>query len=758
MSVRRPRETLGGLNANTSAIPMPTSAMKRSTSTSNLHSSSMGAAPTHVRSHSGSRMSMAGPSRPPQPNFARASTAGFGDMAPPMSAQRPSNLMHSARKSLMPMATPARGMGMHTPGPDPLGRRSSVYSGRPSTMSGGMNGGMAQRESFFSTAPVAGVVAVDPRRRDASTRAQMVHELQEYLQRNNFELKTGMGLTGKSMTSPTQKEFATMFKWLYNQVDPSYHFQKNMDAEIPPLLKQLRYPFEKNISKSAIQAVGGQNWHTFLGMLHWLMQLAQMMEAYTTGNFDYACMEAGLDVKSDRIIYQFMTESYSAWLQVDDSAPDDEADKVVKMYVDRMDKDFREVNKDLVADVEMLEADKKGLEEQIADLEQEANYGQRLDELVEVINSDIAKYSTYIDKIESRRKRTEENIKNINDDLNKIEDELAKAEAEKSEYQQTLSSHGITMQDLDRMTTEMERLEQAKAAIVARSDELRMRLTDKELDASRKLDELEQLTTTYNSLAHKIGLIPSTAPNAKGQSFELSLTINPTPDFDLSQSQAPSTRLLKDSSNGYMPYQLLNLDLNGIVRPAITSLRKEISDRQDRALEEHLQNHTLVDGVNEALEYAQGEVNSLHARIRAAEEELDKTQETTTTKKMQSEAHIERIEKELAKLRQGLTETIQSMEQREIATNLEYEQLTIRATSLREELHTQIERILNDVIKFKINIQKKLEAYEEFVLEEVHQEDTRVKRGEDSFADEPKVEQQEATLGAEEDIDMSGME
>ncbi len=51
-----------------------------------------------------------------------------------------------------------------------------------------------------------------------------------------------------------------------------------------------------------------------------------------------------------------------------------------------------------------------------------------------------------------------------------------------------------------------------------------------------------------------------------------------------------------------------------------------------------------------------------------------------------------------------------------------YEQLTLRANSLREELHTEVERILNDVIKFKVHVQKSLEDYEGFVVDEVELE------------------------------------
>lgn len=51
-----------------------------------------------------------------------------------------------------------------------------------------------------------------------------------------------------------------------------------------------------------------------------------------------------------------------------------------------------------------------------------------------------------------------------------------------------------------------------------------------------------------------------------------------------------------------------------------------------------------------------------------------------------------------------------------------YEQLTLRADALREELHSKTERILNDIIKFKVHIQKSLEDLEGLVVEEVERE------------------------------------
>ena len=73
-------------------------------------------------------------------------------------------------------------------------------------------------------------------------------------------------------------------------------------------------------------------------------------------------------------------------------------------------------------------------------------------------------------------------------------------------------------------------------------------------------------------------------------------------------------------------------------------------------------------------------------------------------------------------MRATLSESVQLMEQREMNTNIEYEQLTLRANALREELHTNVESMLNDVIRFKVHVQKGLEDYESFVVDEVEQE------------------------------------
>ncbi|RYC55371.1 hypothetical protein CHU98_g10841 [Xylaria longipes] len=695
-SVRRPRETLGGIGLNTSSLPQPPSAMKRSNSTSR----NSGAAYTggHVRSVSGSRHSLA-LGRPSQPVFSRSSSGtNLADLG--LSSVKRTSFQNNPGSALKTFQSTT-----FQPRRSENERRSSVFHARPAT------NGPASHQSFFQQAPQAAGVPRDPRPlKDRAFQARIGQELLDYLAQHNFEMDMKHTLSHNVIKSPTQKDFNYMFQWLYHRIDPSYRFLKNIDQEVPPILKQLRYPYEKSITKSQISAVGGQNWSTFLGVLHWMMQLAQMLDGYTSHRYDEACIESGIDITGDHIIFDFLGTAYRDWLAIDIDTTDEDIERTLKPHVD-----------------EMLEAENARLLSEIEDLEKSTPDPRVLDNHYKIMEEDKAKFEEYNSLAQSRSDKYENRIQVLQEELDKLMQELKEADDERRALQKAVDDQGISMQDIDRMTSERERMQKGIEAATQRLDEGKRRVAEKEAEASRKLDELERLVDKYNTLAYQIGLIPASAVNAKGQDYELAVTVNES-DFTGSivkgsySGGTGTERLLADPATGYQPAHILNLDLRGQVKSSFLALRREISERRTDAMDAMMKDHELLDGIKEAIEDKRNEVEALEHRVRAAEEEYEKTKEVTMTQKLASDAQIEKMEKELAKMRAQLTESVQLLEQREMNTNIEYEQLTLRANALREELHTEIERMLNDVIKFKVHVQKNLEDYEEFARDEFEKE------------------------------------
>ncbi|KAG6110010.1 hypothetical protein E4U31_006271 [Claviceps sp. LM219 group G6] len=703
-SVRRPRETLGGIVPNT-GIPPPGSTMKRTNSNVN----------GHARSVSGSRQSLAMP-RPSQPLFQRTSSGtSLADQG--LSSVRRASI-HPKAASNNVLQTPA--MSRVSTDAD---RRSS-FRPRQSIV-----GGTSYRQSFFQTTLQPAGVPKDPRPlKDRSFQQRMGQELMEYMTLNDFEMQMGHVLSPNVMKSPTQKDFNYMFQWLYHRIDPSHKFLKNIDQEVPPILKQLRYPFERSITKSQLAAVGGQNWSTFLGLLHWMMQLAQMLDGYVGNAYADACLEAGVDVSYDHIIFKFLSSTYRDWLAQDDRISKKEADQMLASHVEVMAQDFEQSNAKYVSELEVLEAENARLLEEIEELEESAPRVDKLDETCSAYEGDIVKFEDYMTLAQQRSEKYEGRATRLQEELEKLTEELKEAEEERRGLQKAVDAQGISMQDIDRMNSERDRLQKGTESASQRLDEIKKRVAEKESEASCKLDELERLVEKYNTLAYQIAVIPPTAANARGRNYELQLTINEDSEFtstnlNASRNMSPSAeRLLVDATTGYQPGHILNLDLRGQVRSNFLMLRKEISERRNAAMEVMMKDHDLLDGIKEAIEDKRNEVEALEHRVRAAEEEYEKTKEVTTAQKMASDAQIEKMEKKLSRMRATLTESVQLLEQRDINTKIEYEQLVLRANSLREELHTEISRMLNDIIKFKIHVQKNLEDYAIFVTDELEKE------------------------------------
>lgn len=651
-------QTLGGIGINTGIAP-PTSAMKRKNSNSNLNS-----AGGHVRAVSGSRQSLA-MSRPNQPMFQRSSSGtNLADIG--LSSVKRSSYQQPKGGYTAVLQTPATKRNSEGE------RRSSIYRSRQSNA-----GGVGSHQSFFQTTLQPAGVLKDPRPlKDRTFQTRMGQELMEYMSQNDFEMQMGYILSPNVMKSPTQKDFNFMFQFLYHRIDPNHKFLKNIDQEVPPILKQLRYPFERSITKSQLAAVGGQNWSTFLGLLYWMMQLSQMLDGYVDNKYMDACMEAGVDVSGDHIIFSFLSTAYKDWLAMDEDMSDDDAARVLAPHVEDMGKAFERSNAKYVSELEMLEAENARLQKEIEELEKSTPDPAVLDDHFKIMEEDKVKFEEYNTLALQRSEKYENRVETLQQELEKIDEELREADQERRSLQKAVDAQGISMQDIDRMNSDRERLQKGLDSAAQRLDEVKKRVSERESDASAKLEELERLVDNYNTLAYQIAVIPASAANARGKKYELQLTVNEDSDYTTNfsasgQMQSSAERLLVDATTGYQPGHILNLDLRGQVRSSFLMLRKEISERRTAAMDDMLKDHDLLDGIKEAIEDKRSEVEALEHRVRAAEEEYEKTREVTTAQKMNSDTQIEKMEKELSRMRAGLSESVQLLEQREINTTIE---------------------------------------------------------------------------------------
>ena len=112
------------------------------------------------------------------------------------------------------------------------GRRSSAYTaGRPSSI-----GYLSHVPTRFEkdTRPVKNPTFI----------ANCQQNILNYLIDANYPVPISI----KNLQNPTAKEFATIFKFLYNRMDPNYVFVKKIEDEVVNCLRALKYHSSKNVS------------------------------------------------------------------------------------------------------------------------------------------------------------------------------------------------------------------------------------------------------------------------------------------------------------------------------------------------------------------------------------------------------------------------------------------------------------------------------------------------------------------------------
>jgi len=616
--------------------------------------------------------------------------------------------------------------GSQTPASASLQRRSSIYS-RPSAA-----GPLGSHTFFSQQAPVK---RADPREpMGKAMRERMSQELHDYLAQNGFELDMKHSLRPTSTTSPTQNDFNYMFQWLYKRIDPSYKFQKNIDVELPQLMKQLRYPYGTDISKSHIYPITPQHWPKFLRMFHWIMQLAQMLDNFTRGAYNDACAEAGIDLSGDRIVFNFLFSAYQTWLQVGPDEDDDAADAALVPYKQLMNEEFATINARYEGELKMLEEENEKLKTQIEEIERGQPDVAKLDKHFKILEDDKKKFEDYNANVQAKIEKYQSRMKILEGEISKTEDDLQQVESEHHSLQQAVDRQGLNIQDIDRMNTERDRLTRAYNDATTTQEETSKIVLEKEIEASRRLEDLETAAKRYNTLGYQTSLIPSTASNAKGQDFELILQLTDTSNNFSSSSnkrsrRSPdneqSDRLLAAPLTGYQPQTLLPphmTDLRGTTRTTLLTLRKSVTERRRLATEQASSDRDLIDSVSEILHEKNAEIDNLNYKLSTTKESYNQLKDEHNTSFTQMTTKREKTEKELSKMRDGLEKGVVELEQREMEVQLAWEGMKQEADRVREEVHGGVERILEDVVRFKLHIKEGLEVFEGWVGEEVEGE------------------------------------
>lgn len=158
------------------------------------------------------------------------------------------------------------------------------------------------------------------------------------------------------------------------------------------------------------------------------------------------------------------------------------------------------------------------------------------------------------------------------------------------------------------MTAEREKLVQSLEQMSSKVEEARKLAWDKEITAQKKIESIEKLIQSYNTLGYRIGIIPASAPHANGVVYEL--------DFNVQAAVG------EGGSGQVRPDQLINRDLRHEIRSALMKLRERLGGEVHKKQDEAIQLQEQLDRICENLVDKKDELEGLEAKVTGAMEQF----------------------------------------------------------------------------------------------------------------------------------------
>ncbi|KAJ1967771.1 kinetochore-associated Ndc80 complex subunit ndc80 [Dispira parvispora] len=571
--------------------------------------------------------------------------------AVPVSQGRPSELRASAVKRQSLAITPAG-----------FSRRASTFTGRPSSIGLGLF--MRGSDGMKDPRPL----------RNAAYQANCNRILLNYLTQARYPHPVSMQV----LQHPTAKDFLQIFKFVYSKLDPSYTMQRKLEEEVPAILKSLQYPFADSITKSSLYAVGSKNsWPNFLGILHWMVELATCVERLAPSNQDFFSPEAqNSPTFNERVFFDYLSKSYSVFLGGQDDFESMESDLA---------ECFESKNRQLIHEIDALENRNETLRQELQRLTEQESPLVALNKKQADCLEDLGKFRQTIQLYQQKKDKLQLALGELETKLETQAQGISQLHAEKQQVQQVVDAQEISPADIDRMNSERQKLSEVLQDLNMRIEEMNKLIWQKEIEVQPKIDAIEQLVQDFNSRCYKLGI-----------------------DNGSSDSTLPTLGKLKFDPTSAAYENMLSLDIHSTARPLLSNLRVSLNAKFLKTENDRMAVQEALDSINEAMQEKKDGLDDLETQRLRLENKWNEEKDRMNKENVAHSNEIEILEREIDRIQQENAGTVLHWQQKAQRTTLEFNRLSRLANERRETANNELIKALSDVIAFKGYVEKHL--------------------------------------------------
>ena len=352
----------------------------------------------------------------------------------------------------------------------------------------------------------------DPRPiKDKKWQQNAVAKLVQFLVQSGFP----QAVSVKTFSSPSSKDFQSVFKFLFGMIEPEYKFEGKFEETVPVLLRGLRYPFAEGVNKSNLFTVGSLHaWPTLLAMLIWMVELVVIL------NDDQ--LELNEQQKAELTFFEYLEKAYRIWL----TGLDD-----FEIIDNELLKSFDSKTETVESEIEDLKLERVTLERELnatsISLLKEAQKEYA------VFQQEKGKFEDFVLLLQKKLQTLEQEMSVLNEEMTQSQETMERLTVENKRLTKVVDQQELSPSDVERMTTERDTLGKNIKLVNQRLDDLNSQVWDKEISIQKTMDSLEKLVEKFNSGLYKLDLIGNTEKEFASLRGEIELFLIETKPKDM---------------------------------------------------------------------------------------------------------------------------------------------------------------------------------------------------------------------------------
>ncbi|KAK0545921.1 kinetochore-associated Ndc80 complex subunit ndc80 [Tilletia horrida] len=547
----------------------------------------------------------------------------------------------------------------------------------------------------------------DPRPlRNAAFRAGMEANVKDFVEKTGFTMP---GWTNKTIHEPSQAAFVNMFRHVYsNCVDPNYQFgseAKKFEEEVIMLMKDVKYPFVDDLSKTRLFSAGSQqNWPICLGMLDWLVRLGMHAADIGCGPLQRE------DEDESEIFYRYLWRCYAKFWQNEDTFPE-EYDELREIYDEKME-GLRREEAELENEIEKLDAELQEL-----DGESPLEFERREDE---VLKRDIVKFTKYNDDVlMPKLDRTAKNNERLKESLIDAAESLKEKEKERGVLQQQVDAQEMSAEEFERLSGERAHIQKQLQDIIGQMKVVTKTSWDIELENQNRQRAVESLMSSFNQIGDRVKFLPLTMSGSSSSSRNRTGRKSRTEEMRTNngsedeESELDKLELVVANEDTLLPK---GVDIRRGIKPAIQALRQATNVTFQKVTEDKIAAEDDEENLVEKLTAVEAERRLEQNRLVMLKDQID---ELTSSSKVEMDMLAEDVARKERQL--GMVETAGRVALQE--ANMTYDAMVDELETARYKIEENKQRLLTDVAnalgeldRLQQRVHEGIERIEEAVL------------------------------------------